>query len=99
MEMWIRIRGAIMDAGQEVDCRTIMDWLRDALTKKVEDDKLPFAMPRPTAPLADGNLLRHLHHMLNQHLPELDPSLQSVQGSLIATHVGEVTVEFWCDRE
>ena len=98
MEMWIRIRGAIMDAGQEVDCRTIMDWLRDALTKKVEDDKLPFAMPRPTAPLADGDLIYHHHHMLNQHLPDLYPALQRLHGSLISTHIMEVTVELWRDR-
>ena len=51
--------------GSDVDCRTIVGWLCDALAKKVGDDKFPFAMPWPTAPLADGDLLCHRHHMLN----------------------------------
>ena len=66
---------------------------------KVGDDKLPLALTRPTAPLADGYLLRQCHHMLTNHLPGLDPALLRVLGSLIATHIGKVAVEFRHDRE
>ena len=56
-------------------------------------------MLRRIVPLADGNLLHHCHPMLTQHLPWLDPALQRLQGSLIATHIGEVTVELWQERQ
>ena len=82
------LRGATINGGQEVDCQLIIVWLRIALTKKVGDDKLPLTMPRPTAPLADGNLLCHWHHMLTRHLPGLDPSLQRGHRSIIVTHTG-----------
>ena len=63
------------------------------------DNKSPLARLRPTAPLANKYLLCHHHHMLTRHLPGLDYDLQMVQGLLIATHIREVAVEFWQDRE
>ena len=98
-EAWNHICGAIGDAGQEVDFRSIGEWLWVALTKKVGDEKSPLALPRPTITLGDRNLLSHCHHMLTRHLPGLDPSPQRVQGSLIATHVGEVRVKLRRDWE
>ena len=56
-------------------------------------------MPHPTVPLADGDLLQHRHHIIPHHLPGLEPSLQRVQGSLIATHIREVAVDVSRDRE
>ena len=56
-------------------------------------------MPRLTAPLADGDVLHHRHHMLTRHLPRLDPALKRVQGLLIATHIGKVAVYMKRDRE
>ena len=37
--------------------------------------------------------------MLTHHLPGLDSALQQVQGPLIATHIGEVTVNMRKDRD
>ena len=37
--------------------------------------------------------------MLTRHLPRLYPNLKKVQGSLIATHIGDVAVEMRRDRE
>ena len=76
-----------------MDCCPIIYWLCVALTKMVVSDKSPLVIPRPTVPLADGDLLRHRNHMLNQTPPELYPTLQSVQGSLIVTHIWEVMVQ------
>ena len=63
-EAWTRLSGAIVNVVQEVDFQPIIDCLCDYLTNKVGDDKLPLAMLRPTAPLSEGYLLRHHHHML-----------------------------------
>ena len=77
----------------------MIDWLSVALTKKVGYDKSPLSMPRPTAPLDKGDCLCHHHHMFTQHIPRLDRALQRVQGLLIATHIGEVTVKMRRDIE
>ena len=77
----------------------MIDWLSVALTKKVGYDKSPLSMPRPTAPLDKGDCLCHHHHMFTQHIPRLDRALQRVQGLLIATHIGEVTVKMRQDIE
>ena len=91
-EAWTSLRGAIVKGVHEVDCRPIIDWLHIALTKKVNGDKFPLAMPQPTAPLADGELLWHQHHMLTHHLHGMEPTVQWVQGSLITMHIGDVAV-------
>ena len=65
-----------------------MDWLRVALTKKVDYGNSPLAMPRPTTPLDNG----YYPQKLTRHLPILDNALQRVQWSLMATHIGEVAV-------
>ena len=69
VKAWTHLHGDIVDGGQEVDYRPIIDWLRVALTKKVGVDKSPLAMPCPTTPLENSNVLHHNHHMLTQHLP------------------------------
>ena len=56
-------------------------------------------MPYPTVPLTDGNLLRHGHQILTLYPHELDPTLQRVQVSLVATHIGEVSSEMNRDIE
>ena len=94
-----RIRGAIINVGLEVDCCPIIDWICIGLTLSAGGGKSPLAIPLPTAPLADGDFLRHRRHMLTRHLPGLDPALQRVQGSLITTHIGEVTVDMRNNRE
>ena len=63
------------------------------------DNKSPLDLQRPTALLADRDILCHCHHMLTRHLPGLETSLQGVQGSLIATHIGGVAVELRRDKE
>ena len=98
-EAWTYPYGAIMDGGQDVDFRPIIDWLHVAMTKKVGDNKSPLAMLRSTAPLADRDILRPLHHMLTQHHQGLDPALQRVKGSLITTHIREVAFKLLFDRE
>ena len=99
MEAWTRLHGAIVDGGLEVDCRPIIDWICVALTLKTGNDKTPLSMPRPTVPLADGDLLRHMQHILTCHLPGMYPSLQRFQGLLIATHIWEVAVDMRRDTE
>ena len=49
--------------------------------------------------LADGDLLRHRHHMLTRHLPGMEPDLKRVQGLFIANGIREVVVELKRDRE
>ena len=93
VEVWTSIYSAILYVGQEVDCRPILYWLRVALTKNVGNYKSPLYLLRPTALLDDRDLITHRHHNLTRHLPRLDLALQRVQGSLIATQIGEVTVE------
>ena len=78
MEVWTRLCRTIFDGGLEVDCSPIINWLCDALTLKTGDEKSPLFMPRPTVPLADGDLLRHRNHMLSCHLVRLYPTLQRV---------------------
>ena len=63
-EVWTRIRGAIVDGGQKVDCLPITDLIHFVLTKKVGNNKSPLAIMQPTVPLADGDLLQHIHRML-----------------------------------
>ena len=46
-----------------------------------------------------GEIIRHYHQILIRHLPRQEPALQHVQGSLIATHIGEVGVELQQNRE
>ena len=96
---WKRLCSAIVDIGQEVDFQPIINLLCIALTKKVGDDKFPLTLTLPTAPLANGKLLHHRHHMLNRNLPGMDPALHRIQGSLIATNIGEFVVELNQDRE
>ena len=97
-EAWTRLRGSIIDGVQEVHCRPIINWLRVSLTMKMGKENSPLAMPQPTVPLNDGDLLWHRHHMLTRHLPGMDPTLQRFQGLLIATHIGEVGVDLRRDR-
>ena len=92
-EAWTCLWGAIVDVGQEFDFLLIMYWLRDVLTKKVGDDKLPLTVQRPTAPLADRYLIRHCHHMLTWNLPGLCPTQQRMYVLLIATHIWGFAVE------
>ena len=72
-----------------------MDWLRVALTKKVDYGNLPLAMPRPTTPLDNG----YYPQKLTRHLPILDNVLQRVQWLLMATHIREVALEPRQDRD
>ena len=100
VDAWSRLNSAIVDAGAMVHCQTIIDLLFVALTRKSgEDQTSPLETPQPTAPLADGKLMRHHHQTLTHHLPRLNPLLQHVQGSLIAMHSREVAVEMRQDRE
>ena len=99
MEAWTRLRSTIFDRRLEVDFRPIIDCLRVALTLETEDNKLPLAMPQTTVPLADVDLLRHIRRMLDRPLPGMYPAPQRVQGSLIMTHIWEVTVDMSSDRE
>ena len=48
------------------------------MKKMVEDDKSLLSLPFPTMLLADGDLLRHHHHILTWYLPRIDPTLQKV---------------------
>ena len=68
-EAWNRLHGAIVDAGQEVDFWPIVNWLWVALKKKVRDNNSPLALPRPTTPFSNGDILRHRHHMLTGTYP------------------------------
>ena len=63
------------------------------------NDKSTLDIPQTTTPLDNRDLLRHHHHMLNHYLPGLEPTFQSVQESLIVTHIGETTVELRQDRK
>ena len=47
----------IFNGGLEVDCSLIINWIHFSLTLKTGDEKYPSAMLRPTATLADGDLL------------------------------------------
>ena len=77
-----------------------MDWILVTLTQKSRVyQTTPLSMLRPTAPLMDEDLLRHRHHVLLCYLPRCDPALKHVQDSLIATHVGEVSVDLIQDEE
>ena len=99
MEAWTRLRGAIVYGGLEVDCLPIIEWLSFVLTLKTGDNKSPLDMLRPNAPLEDLDILSHWNNMLTHHLPGMEPALQSIQGLLIATHIGDVSVEMRGDRE
>ena len=99
VEAWTRIRGAIIDGGLEVDCCTIINWIRFALTLKTGDNKNPLAMLPPNTPLEYGDLLWHWHHMITRHLPGMEPALRRVQGLLIATNIGNFAVGMVRDRE
>ena len=62
------------------------------------DQTSPLAVTQPNSPLAYGKLMCHRHQVLTRHLPGIDPTLQHVQGLLIATHIREVAVEMQQDR-
>ena len=81
-DAWTRLRGVIVDGGHEVD-----SWPKITLMKKMGDEKYPLDLLQPTMTLDDGDLLRHCHYILTQHLLGLEPALQRVHGSLIATHI------------
>ena len=98
MEDWTCIRGAIVYRGLEDYCHPILDSLCVALTHKTGNDKSPLAMPLPTITRAIGYLLWHRHHMLTRHIISIDPTLQRVQVSLTANHIGEVAVDMSRDR-
>ena len=98
MEAWTLLCVSIVNGGLDVDCLPIIDWLCVSLTLNNGNNKLPLSIPRPTVPLADEDLLRHRYHMLTRNLPGIDLTLQRVQGSLIATHIGEVSLEMNRDR-
>ena len=89
VEVWSHLRGAIIDARATVDFRPLTDWLRVEITKKISIyQPSPLTMLRPTDPLAYGDLILYRHQVLTCHIPGLDPTLQRVQGFLIATHIG-----------
>ena len=80
--------GPLLMPDQKLFCQPIIDCLQAALMWKSEDNHPPpLAMPRTTSELMDGNLLRHLHHILIHHLPVHNPMLQHAQGSLIDLHI------------
>ena len=43
--------------------------------------------------------MRHCHQILTLHLSGLDPAMQRVQGSIMATHIREVAVDMQRDQE
>ena len=93
-EAWSRMQGDIVAAGATVDFRPIIDWLRVALMRKSgEDQPYPLFMSQPTTLLVDDDLMLQHHKILTCHLCGIDPLLQRVQGSRIATHIGGVVVK------
>ena len=93
-KVWSRFLGGVFGDGGEFDCQPIIDWIRFALTRKSGDNQLsPLSMPRPTTLPMYGELFHHWHYVTFHHLPGCDPDLQCAQGSLIATHIGEVVVD------
>ena len=93
-EVWRFLRGSIVYNRDVVDCRPIVEWLRVALTKNSEEEQPHYPeMTRPTSLLMDGDLIRQCHQIVTCHLPGIDPVVQYMMGSLIATHTGEVAVD------
>ena len=100
VEAWRRLRGAIVDTVAEADCLPISRWTQVDSTSKGGDDQLyPLAMPRTTNTVMDEGPIHHQNNIPIRHLPGQDPFLQHFQGSLIASHIGEVTVELLHDHE
>ena len=98
VQVWMRVQGLIVDRGLEADCKPLIDWLHVALTQKGDPiNPSPLKVDLLTAPFFDDPLLSHRHNFLLRHLPGLDPSIQRVTGTQIATNIGEVSVELQRD--
>ena len=65
-----------------------------AITQKIGAEQTCLLdLYRTTVPLINDSLLRHKHNILVRDLPGLDTSISRVQGSLIATYVGQGSVK------
>ena len=93
IEAWQRVRVATVNATAEDACRTIIDWLQDALVRSGPNTLSALRVPKPSAPLPDTLLLQHCHRLLLSHLPGLDPSINRAAGTQISETVREVAVE------
>ena len=58
-QAWDRLGGAIIAAGKQVECQSLMDWLRVAITREGYGLASSLAISSPTAPVADRALLDH----------------------------------------
>ena len=93
MHAWNSLRETIVSAGQEVDCCTLVDWLRVAIARGDVDQRSILSEQDPTTPLADSNLLLHHHKILIQDLPRINLALDYAQGTLILANISELVLE------
>ena len=93
VEVWNRLRGAIVYAAAEAACRPVINWLHAAIVRSGPNTYSALVVPNPLAPLPDALLLQHRHRLLLIHLPGLETSINCAAGTCIAKTVGEVAVE------
>ena len=96
---WSQLWGSIVDAGGEVYCQTIINWLQVVLTQKSRDaHQPPLAMPRPMPPLINGDICDTVTIYLSAIYPGTTPALQRAKVSFIAMHIKEVAVDLLQER-
>ena len=83
VEVWNRLRGAIVYAAAEAACRPVINWLHAAIVRSGPNTYSALVVPNPLAPLPDALLLQHRHRLLLIHLPALKPALTARQGPVL----------------
>ena len=87
-QAWDRVRGAIVDLGIKVECKSLVDWLRVSLTRRADVGRPVISVADMIAPVADELLMLHRHSLMVRHLPGIDPSIDRATGTQIARNIG-----------
>ena len=93
-QAWERVRGAIVNDGREGACSPLLNYLRAALTRSL-DNQPPFLAltAAPTVPAADVLLLEHRRAIIERDFPGLNAALPQLQVNHIAQQLGHLVAD------
>ena len=97
-EAWETVAAQIVIDGTEVDCASLLAFLRASLTIDGGGDTGIQHAP-PIVPFADAILDERRRHILEEDFPVLNPALNRAQNNQIATQLGEVVDQFKISRQ
>ena len=87
-QAWDRLGGAIFDAGKEVECCPLLNWLKVAITRHSAGALSRLARRSMSPPLSNRTLMEQQWRWVLEDIPALSPATASGEKNKIATELG-----------